>query len=46
MFGLLMIQTLNTLSNEQTEYLINDRLSFMRFLYRGLPDRVPDPKTI
>ncbi|NHN92598.1 hypothetical protein GVI59_11585 [Acetobacter sicerae] len=46
MFGLLMIQTLNTLSDEQTEYLINNCLSFMRFLYRGLPDRMSDPKTI
>lgn len=45
MFGLLMIQALNTLSDEQTEYLVNDRLSFMRFLDPGLPDCVPDPKT-
>lgn len=45
MFRLLMIQALNSLSDEQTEYLINDRLSFMRFLDPGLPDRVSDPKT-
>ncbi|OAJ69060.1 transposase [Gluconobacter cerinus] len=40
-----MIQTLNNLSDERTEYLINDRLSFMRFLGLGLSDRVPDAKT-
>jgi len=27
------------------EYLIDDRLSFMRFLGLGLSDRVPDAKT-
>ena len=46
MFKILVIQTLNNLSDERTEYLINDRLSFMRFLGLGLPDRVPDAKTI
>lgn len=35
MFNILVIQTLNTLSDERTEYLINDRLSFMRFLGLG-----------
>jgi len=34
-FKILVIQTLNTLSDERTEYLINDRLSFMRFLGLG-----------
>lgn len=29
---ILVIQTLNNLSDERTEYLINGRLSFMRFL--------------
>ena len=42
MFKVLVIQTANTLSDERTEYLINDRLSFMRFLGLGLSDRVPD----
>ena len=46
MFKVLMIQTINALSDERTEYLINDRLSFMRFLNLGLSDRVPDAKTI
>ncbi|OAG75312.1 Mobile element protein [Acetobacter malorum] len=46
MFKILMIQTLNNLSDERMEYLINDRLSFMRFLGLGLSDRVPDAKTV
>ncbi|AXY24002.1 hypothetical protein CD178_03258 (plasmid) [Komagataeibacter saccharivorans] len=46
MFKILVIQTLNNLSDERTEYLINDRLSFMRFLGLGLSDRVPDAKTV
>ncbi|MFS8366653.1 transposase [Acetobacter oryzifermentans] len=31
MFKIMVIQTLNNLSDERTEYLINDRLSFNRF---------------
>ncbi|MBM3099341.1 IS5 family transposase [Gluconobacter cerinus] len=46
MFKILVIQTLNNLSNERTEYLINDRLSFMHFLGLALSDRVPDAKTV
>ena len=37
MLKVLVIQTANNLSDERTEFLINDRLSFMRFL--GLSDR-------
>jgi len=46
MFKILPIQTLNNLSDERTAYLINDRLSFMRFLGLGLSDRVPVAKTV
>jgi transposase, IS5 family len=46
MFKVLIIQTTNNLSDERTEFLINDRLSFMRFLGLGLQDRVPDARTI
>jgi hypothetical protein len=42
MFKILVIQTTNNLSDERAEFLINDRLSFMRFLGFGLSDRVPD----
>jgi IS5 family transposase len=44
MFKVLVIQT--TLSDERAEFLINDRLSFMRFLGLGLSDRIPDARTI
>ncbi len=37
---------LNGLSDDQTEYQINDRMSFMRFLGLGPEDRVTDAKTI
>ena len=43
MFKILVIQAANTLSDERTEFLINDRLSFMRFLGLSLSDRVPTP---
>jgi len=46
MFKTLIIKRLFNLSHDQTEYQINDRISFMRFLRLGLEDRVPDAKTI
>jgi len=46
MFKILVIQAQNNLSDERAEFLISDRLSFMRFLGLGLHDRVPDAKTI
>jgi len=46
MFKILVIQAANNLSDERTEFLINDRLSFMRFLGLSLMDRVPDARTI
>lgn len=46
MFKILVIQTTNNLSDERAEFLINDRLSFMRFPGLGLPDRVPGARTI
>jgi len=35
MFKILIIQATNNLSDERAEFLINDRLSFMRFLGLG-----------
>src|SRR5262245_56195086 len=46
MLKILVVQTHNNLSDECTEFLINDRLSFMRFLGLGLGERVPDARTI
>jgi transposase len=42
MFKILILQRYYNLSDEQTEYQINDRLSFMRFLNLTLADDVPD----
>ena len=46
MLKVMVLQALYDLSDDQTEFVINDRLSFMRFLGLGLDDRVPDAKTI
>jgi IS5 family transposase len=46
MFKVLILQASHSLSDERTEYLIKDRLSFMRFLGLGLADTVPDANTI
>ena len=46
MFRVLVLQTLYTLSDDQTEYQLRDRLSFMRFIGLALHQPVPDAKTI
>src|ERR1700739_1651389 len=46
MFKVLVLQVSHSLSDERTEYLIRDRLSFMRFLGLGLADTVPDANPI
>ena len=46
LFKVLVLQRIYNLSDDQTEYQINDRMSFLRFLGLGLGDRVPDAKTI
>src|SRR5262245_40985290 len=45
-FKIVVLQSLHNLSDEQTEYLIRDRISFMRFLDLELEDPVPDATTI
>lgn len=45
-FEALVVQALYTLSDEQMQYQVRDRLSFMRFLGLGLEDRVPDATTL
>src|SRR5215203_1059983 len=42
----LILQASHSLSDERTEFLIKDRLSFMRFLGLGLADPVPDANAI
>ena len=46
MFKVLILQASHSLSDERTEFLIKDRLSFMRFLGLGISDTVPDANTI
>ena len=41
-FQMLVLQALHGLSLEQTEYLVRDRLSWMRFCGLGPGDAVPD----
>lgn len=46
MLKILILQALNDLSDERAEFLITDRLSYMRFLGLGLRDIAPDRNTI
>src|SRR6516162_8374757 len=46
MFKVVVLQTLYTLSDDQTEYQLKDPLSFMRFVGLALHDPVPDTKTV
>ena len=46
MFKVMVLQALYSLSDDQAEFQIQDRLSFMRFLGLRLGDTVPDAKTI
>ena len=45
MFAIVLCELYN-LSDDQVEYQLRDRLSFMRFLGLGLEDKVPDAKTV
>jgi len=46
MFKILILQRYYNLSDDQTEYQINDRMSFMRFLNLTISNDIPDSKTI
>ncbi len=46
MFRVPILQSGHSLSDERTEYLIKDRLSFMRFLGLSLAQNVPDANSI
>ena len=46
MFKILLLQQWYSIADDMTEYLINDRLSFQRYLGLTLGDKVPDAKTI
>ena len=44
-FNALVLQALYNLSDDQAEYQLRDRFSFMRFLGLELEDAVPDAKS-
>lgn len=46
MFKILILQKYYNLSDEQTEFQINDRTSFKQFLGLKIGDAIPDEKTI
>jgi transposase, IS5 family len=46
MFKMLVLQQLHNLADEKVEYMVRDRLSFMRFLGLQLEDRVPDGNSV
>lgn len=46
MFKAIVLCELYNLSDDQVEYQLRDRLSFVRFLGLGLEDPVPDAKTV
>jgi len=46
MFKIIILQKYYNLSDEQTEFQIKDRLSFMQFLGLQIGDNIPDEKTI
>ncbi len=46
LFKMLVLQRLYNISDEDLEYQVNDRISFMQFLNLGLEDRVPDATTV
>ena len=46
MFKIMILQKYYNLSDDQIEYQINDRMSFMRFLDLSIADDIPDSKTV
>jgi len=46
MFKIMILQRYYNLSDDQVEYQINDRMSFMRFLNLTIADDIPDSKTV
>ena len=46
LFKMLVLQKLYNISDEDLEYQVNDRISFMQFLALGLEEPVPDATTV
>jgi len=46
LFKILILQRYYNLSDEQVEFQVNDRMSFMRFLGLTIADDIPDSRTV
>jgi transposase, IS5 family len=46
LFRMLVLQALYNLSDEEAEYQVNDRMSFGRFVGKGIEGRIPDATTL
>ena len=46
MFKIMLLQDWNTVSDDQTEYLVNCRLDWQRFLGMELGEKAPDSKSV
>ena len=46
MFKIIILQQLYNLSDDQMEFCLNDRLTFMRFVGLSTSSKIPDAKTI
>lgn len=46
MFKILILQRYYNLSDEQVEFQISDRMSFMRFLDLTIANDIPDSRTV
>ena len=46
LFRMLVLQALYNLSDEDAEYQVNDRMSFGRFVGKGIEGRIPDATTL
>jgi transposase, IS5 family len=46
MFKMLVLQQLHNLADEKVEYMVRDRISFMRFLGLQIEERVPDGNSV
>jgi len=46
MFKLLILQQMYAISDDELEFQVHDRISFMEFLGLGIEDPIPDAKTV
>lgn len=46
MFKMLILQQMYAISDDELEFQVNDRISFMEFIGLGIEDQIPDAKTV